>query len=353
LKKRLILILTLVAATVLIGWRLVSNKRQMAVETELSTIRRAFVPVEVAQPVVDTLAARMEAEGIFMPGKEMFVISETQGRVVQVYKNKGDLVREGEVIAQIDNELARTELAATEAQIAKLRTDQERLQRLVAGEAVPKSKLEEVNLAIVAAEAKRTVVQKQVRNSRIKATMTGTMGMRFIERGSVIGPGIQVAQITGLDKLLLMVMVTEKDVVKIRKGQAVEVRPDVYTGPPLNGRVVTIGVRADNAFNYPVEIEVANPPGQPMRAGMHAKALFAATTSRQGITIPRKAISGSLQDPRIYVLVQDTLAQLRTVTLGETFGDRVEVVSGLGPTDRVIVSGQSSLSDGARVEIIR
>jgi multidrug efflux system membrane fusion protein len=53
------------------------------------------------------------------------------------------------------------------------------------------------------------------------------------------------------------------------------------------------------------------------------------------------------------VLVQDTLAQLRTVTLGETFGDRVEVVSGLGPTDRVIVSGQSSLSDGARVEIIR
>lgn len=353
MKKRLILILVLVAAAVLIGWRLTSNKKQMAVETELSTIRRAFVPVEVIQPVMDTLATRLEADGIFMPGKEMFVISETQGRVMEVYKNKGDVVREGEVIAQIDNELARTELSATQAQIAKLRTDRDRLARLIAGDAVPKSKIEEVNLAIVAAEAKQTVLQKQIRNSRIKATMNGTLGMRFIERGSVIGPGIQVAQITSLDKLLLMVQITEKDVQKVKKGQPVEVRPDVYTGAPLTGKVATIALRADNAFNYVVEIEVPNPPGAPLRAGMHAKTTFTVTTSRQGITIPRKAIAGSLQNPKIYVIAQDTLAQLREVVLGESFGDRIEVRSGLSAADRVVVSGQANLADGTRVEVIK
>lgn len=340
-------------AAALVAWKLYDNKQQLAAETELSKITHNFVPVEVTLPRRETIAANLGADGIFMPAKEMFVISETQGRVVEVYKNKGEWVREGDLIAKIDDMLLRTELDATEANLAKLRSDRARLERLIAGEAAPKSKAEEVDLAIIAAEAKAKVVRKQIANTSIRATMTGTLGLRFIERGSVIGPGIQVAQITSLEKLFLMVKVTEKDLAGIRKGQSVRVRADVLADTILAGRVTNISLRADNAFNYDVEIEVPNPKGDPLRAGMHAKANFAAMSERQGLTIPRRAVAGSLQEGKVFVVLQDTLAAQRQVTFGTVIGDRVEVTGGLTEQDRVVVTGQINLSEGTRVEVVK
>ncbi len=351
MKKKIWLWLFFAACLALIVWKLYSNKQALTAETELGKTTRAYVPVEVTQPQLDTLSEQLEADGIFLPAKEMLVISETAGRVVQVYKNKGDAVREGDVIAKIDDELLRIEMQATQTNLDKLRRDEERVRKLIAGEALPKNKIEEVLLGIAAAEAKLQGLRKQVRNTSIKATMNGTLGMRFIERGSVIGPGIQVAQITNLDRLFLMVKVIEKDILQVRKGQTVRIAADVYPDTMLSGKVTNIGLRADNAYNYDVEIEVTNPTNSPLRSGMHARAIFAADKLRQGLTIPRKAIAGSLQEAKVYV-VKDSIVELRPVTLGGMYGDRVEVTSGLQPADRVVLTGQLNLTDGTRVQVM-
>ncbi|MEO6758645.1 MAG: efflux RND transporter periplasmic adaptor subunit [Saprospiraceae bacterium] len=351
MKKKIWLWLFFVACLAAISWKLYSNKQALTAETELGKTTRAYVPVEVVQPQLDTLSEQLEADGIFLPAKEMFVISETAGKVLQVYKNKGDQVKEGDLIAKIDDELQRIELQATQTNLAKLRRDEERVKKLIAGEALPKNKIEEVQLGIAAAEAKIQGLRKQIGNTSIRATMTGTLGMRFIERGSVIGPGIQVAQITNLDKLFLMVKVTEKDILHVRKGQSVRITADVYPDTALTGKVTNIGLRADNAYNYDVEIEVANPTASPLRGGMHARAAFTAETTRQGLTIPRKAIAGSLQDAKVYV-VKDSIAVLQPVVLGGMYGDRVEVTSGLQATDRVVLTGQLNLADGAKVQVM-
>lgn len=336
----------------LIAWKLYENQKQRRVEAEMSLVARAFVPVEVAPVLEETLSNSLEASGIFLPAKEMLVISETQGRVVQVYKNKGEWVKEGDLIAKVDDELLSTELEATQANIAKLKKDRERLENLIEGEAVAKNKMEDIELGLLAAEAKAKALKKQIGNTSIKATMTGTLGYRFIERGSVIGPGLQLAQITNLEKLFLMVKVTERDVLQIRKGQNVQVIADVHPSRPISGRVTNIGLRADNAFNYDVEIEAPNLPDASLRGGMHAKARFVFDVKRQGLTVPRKAIAGSLQEAKVYV-VQDSIAELRQVSLGGIQGDRVEVLSGLGKGDRVVVAGQFNLSNGTKVEVVQ
>ncbi|MCE7926620.1 MAG: efflux RND transporter periplasmic adaptor subunit [Haliscomenobacteraceae bacterium CHB4] len=350
---RILLWLFLFLCAAFVAWKLYVNKKELAAETELSKVGRAYVPVQIVAAQYETLANRLEADGIFLPAKEMFVISETAGRVVEVYKNKGEWVHEGDLIAKVDDELLRTELEATQANLAKLYKDRERLTNLIEGEAAPRSKIEDVTLGILAAEAKEKGLKKQIANTSIKAPMTGTMGLRFIERGSVIGPGIQVAQITNLEKLFLMVKVTERDVLNVRKGQLVSVSPDVYPGLSIPGKVTNIGLRADNAFTYDVEIEVVNPKNNPLRAGMHAKAKFTFNTNRQGLTLPRKAIAGSLQDAKVYVVHDSILAELRPVTLGVIYDDRVEVSSGLKPGEQVVVTGQMNLSDRARVQVVK
>jgi len=350
--KRSYLWIFLTICVLAIAWKLYQNKEQSKREAALAQVTRAYVPVEVARVQAEVLANTLDADGIFLPAKEMFVISETQGRVVQVYKNKGEWVREGDLIAKVDDELLNTELEATQANIAKLKKDRERLGNLIEGEAVAKNKMEDIDLGLLAAEAKEKALKKQIANTSLKAPMTGTLGFRFIERGSVIGPGIQVAQITNLEKLFLMVKVTERDVLHVRKGQSVGVLADVYPGRLIAGKVTNIGLRADNAFNYDVEIEVPNPRDAPLRAGMHAKARFTFDASRQGLTVPRKAIAGSLQDARVYVVV-DSTAKLRRVELGAVYGDKVEVRSGLEKDELVVVAGQFNLSDGAQVEVVK
>jgi RND family efflux transporter MFP subunit len=345
--------LTLAVLVALIAWKLYSNKKVIESEAELSKMTRAFVPVQVVEPQLETLANRLEADGIFLPAKEMFVISETAGRVLEVFKSKGDWVNEGETIAKVDDELLRIELEATQANLAKLRKDQDRLVNLIEGEAAPKNKIEDIQLGILAAEAKEKGLVKQIANTNIKAPMTGTLGMRFIERGSVIGPGIQVGQMTNLEKLFLMVKVTERDVLNVQKGQSVSVVADVYPGTNIAGKVTNIGLRADNAFTYDVEIEVVNPKSAPLRGGMHAKAAFTFNANRQGLTLPRKTIAGSLQDPKVFLVVQDSFAELRPIQIGGLFGEKVEVLSGVQRGDPVVLTGQLSLSNGAKVQVIR
>ena len=351
MKKKIWLWLFFVACLAAITWKLYSNKQALTAETELGKTTRAYVPVEITQPSMDTLSEQLEADGIFLPAKEMFVISETAGRVLQVYKNKGETVKEGDIIAKVDDELLRLELQTTQTNLTKLRKDEERVKKLIEGEALPRNKIEEVQLGIATAEAKIQGLRKQIGNTSIKATMDGTLGMRFIERGSVIGPGIQVGQITNLDKLFLMVKVIEKDIMHIHKGQSVRITADVYPDTTLTGKVTNIGLRADNAYNYDVEIEVTNPENSPLRGGMHARAAFAAETTRQGLTIPRKAIAGSLQDAKVFV-VKDSFASLQPVVLGGMYGDKVEITSGLQTTDRVVLTGQLNLTNGARVQVM-
>ena len=351
--KRTYLWIFLIVCVAAIAWKLYVNKQHSAAQATLAQVTGVFVPVEVALVKQETLTNELEANGIFLPAKEMFVISETQGRIVQVYKGKGDWVEEGDLIAKVDDELLHTELEATQANIAKLKKDRERLGNLIEGEAVAKNKMEDIDLGLLAAEAKEKALKKQIANTSLKATMSGTIGYRFIERGSVIGPGIQVAQITNLEKLFLMVKVTEHDVLHVRKGQAVKVTADVYPGRSISGKVTNIGLRADNTFNYDVEIEVPNPKAAPMRAGMHAQARFTFITNRQGLTVPRKAIAGSLQDAKVYVIENDSIARQRRVELGSIFSDKVEVRSGLTVNEVVVVTGQFNLSDGARVEVVR
>jgi RND family efflux transporter MFP subunit len=250
MRTRTYLWLTLFFLVSLTTWKLCSNKKELEHEAQLSKVTRAYVPVEAVLPQLETLANSLEADGIFLPAKEMFVISETAGRVLEVYKNKGEWVNEGEVIAKVDDELLRIELEATQANLAKLRKDQDRLTNLIEGEAAPKNKIEDIQLGILAAEAKEKGLKKQIEKTSITAPMTGTLGLRFIERGSVIGPGIQVAQMTNLEKLFLMVKVTERDVLNVKKGQSVRVNPDVYPGASISEKCAIEGRYAREGSLY-------------------------------------------------------------------------------------------------------
>ena len=88
----------------------------------------------------------------------------------------------------------------------------------------------------------------------------------------------------------------------------------------------------------------------PLKAGMGVKVEFESIGNRSINTIPRIAIIGSLKSPQVYV-VQIKTAKLKDIAIGNEYGTDIEVVGGLNPDDKIVISGQSNLSDNSEVTI--
>jgi len=143
-------------------------------------------------------------------------------------------------------------------------------------------------------------------------------------------------------------------VLRIKNGMKARVLPDVYPDADFQGTVTNVGIKADNTFTYDVEITCPNPKKTPLKAGMRSKAVFNFSEKRNvGLTIPRQAIAGSLQDGIVYILKADSTVEKRVLTLGGTEKERVEVLDGLSEAESVVVAGQLNLSDGTRVRVVR
>lgn len=142
----------------------------------------------------------------------------------------------------------------------------------------------------------------------------------------------------GIDHVLAAIEFYNLDVVQLKADNHLKVLDEFYG--------------ADNAFTYNVEIEVVNPKQSPLLGGMHARASFTFVSNQEGLTVPRKTIAGSLQDPSVFVVANDSIAELRHITLGEIYGDRVEVKTGLKSGDKVVLTGQLNLSEGTKVQVV-
>ncbi len=103
-----------------------------------------------------------------------------------------------------------------------------------------------------------------------------------------------------------------------------------------------------STHSFAVKIELA--PGAGWRSGLFGRARFAGD-ARQALTLPAAAIVQRGQITYAYVVTTDGHAQLRALSLGSSDGERIEVLDGLQPGERVVVSPPASLQDGARVTV--
>jgi RND family efflux transporter MFP subunit len=144
--------------------------------------------------------------------------------------------------------------------------------------------------------------------------------------------------------------VSEKDVFKLKIGDAVDVTTDVYPGVTMEGRISTISAKGDELHTYPVEVILSNSTKTPLKAGMFGTVSFTAKSSGSNIVIPREAIVGSVKDAKVYV-VENSIAKTRSIVTGKELGTSIEVLSGIRTGEVVVVNGQNNLKDNVAVTV--
>ena len=344
-------IIGIVVGLVLVGltvMNLLSNKEQVKEKIYVYDPNTAIL-VETSSPEMHTFDQALNFLGTFEPAHQTMVGSDGNGKIVKLMVEEGDFVTQGQVIAKIDDELLQLQLESVDVSLEGQRNDDKRYDNLSKDNAVAGVTVEKTKLGLRSTEIQKKQIQKQLRNTTIKAPFSGVITKKMVDLGSVVGVGTPVVEITDIGQLKLTVSVPERDVLKFKRGQSVSVTADVYGDKMYEGKVTNISVVADRSHNFKVQITVTN-KNRELLAGMYGSVRLTNTQSVNRLAIPRKALIGSSKAPRVYV-VRNGKAKLVSFTAGTSDGDYVEVISGISAKDQIVVKGQVNLQDNVNVTV--
>jgi len=199
-------------------------------------------------------------------------------------------------------------------------------------------------------QAKADIASAQVfaGYARVVTPISGIVTAKQIDVGATATPGAPLLTIEDNAHYRLEASVEESQVGKIKLKDRARVKIDAIGGEELEGVVAEILPAADPmSRSYTVKIDVQS--AQSLRSGLYGTAQLV-RGQRQAITIPAKAITQRGQLTGVFVVDEANVARLRLIKTGKTYGDRVEVLSGLNEGERVAVDGIARLNDGVKVQ---
>lgn len=308
----------------------------------------------------------VSAVGTVEAMRDVMVSSETAGRITGVHCEVGDAVKKGQTLVSVDAELkevavqqAKAGLLAAKTSMEKAKKDFERTERLYASGDVADVEREGYRLAYHAAEAQyqsavagTRLAERQLSDTRISAPVAGQIASRRVEVGEMVGPGREVVNIIDIATVKVRLSIPEEEIHKLRVGQEAELRVDTRPETVFQGKVRTVGAKAEapNGHTYPVEVFVQNRAGALLRAGMFARVAIRTDAARNVVVVPLAALVDDGGRPAVFI-AENGVARLRPLTLGLIGVSHAQVVSGLGEKDRVVTFGHKTLKDGVPVTV--
>lgn len=351
MKRIIITGLILIASLAGIVYALNKNKAKNEAETAIVAEQNTAVAVRSSIADVKEVSVTYTTNGTFAPKQEVMLSAETSGRVTKVLVEEGARVRAGQVLAIIDGDKQNVNLNNAQVVFNNAQTELARFESAFTTGGVTQQQLDQARLQFENAKNALQSAKLTVADVNIKASFPGVINKRNIEPGSFVSPGQALFEVVNVSSLKLKISVDEKNIGSIQLGQTVKVKSPVLTNQDFEGKITFIAPKADASLNFPVELEIQNNERNDLRAGMYGTAYIGDGEKTEALVVPRNAFVGSVSSNEVFI-IKDGKAVLTTVTSGRSFGDTIEILSGLQKGDLVITSGQINLLDGTPVEVI-
>lgn len=326
------------------------------------------MPVRVVTPQQLTLSRDLPLTGTLTAQSNARLSPRVDGLVSALNVDAGDRVEQGDVLLQLDAELAKHALGRISAQAAQAKAQLDESQRLVTEARklvderhLPQTELErreaEFELAKAAYTAAQAAEREQaeiVRRHSLPAPFDGVIARRMTDIGEWVTRGSPVLELVATDRVRMDVQAPQEHFLSIQEDSQVEVRV-VGSDTPQQGRIVArvpIGEAGARTFLVRIEIDADDIPLLP---GTSATAIIKLRGSRAVLAAPKDALSRYPDGTHsVFVIEQqngETVARERRVEIGRS-AEQVEILSGLKAGERVVVRGNESLRDGQPVSIV-
>lgn len=310
------------------------------------------VNVNVAKVSEKGTGNELTLTGTLYPVTELNISAQAQGQITSLNIDLGEYKNKGAVIATIDNELKQLAFENAKLNEARLKRNFERIENLYKGGSATEQQLDDARNAYESAKIQLEQSEKQLSDATIEAPFSGVITQKFVEQGSFINPGSPIASIIDISKLKVKINVSESNIYQIQKGNNAIVTTDVYPGTEFLGHVTFVSDRGDDSHNYDMEVEIPNNSQHPLKAGTFVNVKINTSGAAKALFIPREALVGSTQDASVY-LAENNIAKLKKITVKNSNGTSLQVLSGLAEGDEIVITGQINLIDGKEINVVR
>ena len=337
--------------------------------------------------------AVLNASGYVTARRRATVSSKVTGKVLEVFIEEGKSVKKGQVLARLDDSQLRAAMAVAQAQLATARhaaaedearlreaeRQYNRLSQLVQEKVVGRAEVDTAQSAVESLTARIALARQQVEvaqsqvaalevdlaDMQVRAPFDGVAISKDAQPGEMISPisagggftRTGICTIVDMTSLEIEVDVSESYINRVKPNQPVEAILDAYPDWRIPAHVITTVPTADRQ-KATVRVRIGFEELEPrILPDMGVKVSFfnerqpenAAAPPKPRLLAPKSAVRTDGNQSIVFV-VRDERAERRAVTVGDTEGDQVEIVSGVNAGERIVVDGVATLSDGARVK---
>lgn len=307
--------------------------------------------VEVYTVVPTTFVEHISLPAVVVPNRQADLSLVGGGRVARVLVDKGDRVVAGQILLETETEMLR---AAHDLAVASLEFQTgefQRAQSLFQTGSINESAFGAAKLAFAQAQSQRDISRKQLRDATLRAPFAGTVALRHVEVGDVLGPGSPAFRLIDVDPVRIQVGIPERLIGDFRTGNTVSVALDALPGTPLLGRLDYLSPEATSSVRtFLAEIVIPNADGA-VRAGIMGNARIQGRTFENALLMPMDALIESQAGRRVFVVRDDTLAAERPIAIAASDETMVVVTDGVRAGDQVVTKGQHDIVNGDRVRI--
>jgi RND family efflux transporter MFP subunit len=272
----------------------------------------------------------------------------TGGVVTQLYVKQGDHVRQGQLLLKLDDAIQRQQLASDQTQLAYAQDLYQRRKNLWDEKIGTEVDLVNAKNQVDQAEARLKIDQQQLDFTSVYADIPGTVNVLNTKVGEAFSQVSQSLQIVNTDNLKVVVLVPEIYQERVRVGTPVKI-----DFPGLNNKEVTgtiaVSAKVINADNRSFQIEIHIPNSSDIRANQVAIVKLQDYSASNVITIPINTLQTDETGKYVLVGVRQNgkfVAHKKSITIGQTYSDKVQVTGGLDTGDQLITDGYQGLYEG-------
>lgn len=333
------------------------NDKIKALEKEIAagnggkkTQRSYLVQLAEVQPV--PFVHYLDIYGKIDAEENVVVTAQMPGTVTKINVKVGQRVSKGQILATLDDDAIASGIEELKTGLAFAKDMYEKQAKLWEQKIGTEIQYLSAKNQKEALEKKLITLQEQLDMTRIKAPIDGTVDELFLKVGQATAPGAPGIRVLNLSTLKAVAEVAESYASKVKTGNDVTVRfPDLQRD--VNGKI-SYSSKNINALNRTFNVEVALSSDEDFHPNMLAILKIADYKKEAALVVPVNVVQNSEIGKYVMVAQQKNgkmIAQKRQVKTGQSYADKTEIVEGLQPGDKVIVTGFQDLNTGDLIKL--
>jgi membrane fusion protein, multidrug efflux system len=357
MKKKIFL--TLLGLLLLAGG--IAGIKALQIKSMIAAGKKMAMPPEIVTIAVvqkNSWESTLHAVGSLVAVQGVTVAAELPGKIVQIPLEPGAKVNAGDLLAKQDTSTEEAQLRSAEAQVMLAQNNYNRIEQLMARNAISRSEFDNAEAQIKANKAQADAIRTSIAKKTIRSPFSGRLGIRLVNLGEILKEGTPIVSLQTLDPIFANFQLPQHQLSHLKTGYRVRVSSDALVGVALDGKITAISPQVDSATrNISVQATLDNSK-ELLRPGMFVDVQVVLPAENEVLAIPATSVLYAPYSDSVFVVEtkkdeqsgkEGKAIRQQFVRLGEKRGDFIAVLSGLKEGDTVVTTGVFKLRNGQSV----